>query len=539
MQGKAHRNYRQRKASSDSEDDEQEVVVAQRPPGQRKSRVVLPAHEVPQHDAANMKPVIEPSRPEQVPGSETFVAGTEVPLHLRTCSSRGRGIFAVSTISPGTTLITEQAYASVLDDQHLLTHCSSCFQPRPRFRCSKCALLRYCSQQCQRVDWAVHRQECKVLLKAPSPKLATTSFRAICRILSRRFLDSDSFTKVEALESHRQKRSTQQIEQFAQMAALIVRLMEGVNTLSPSEVLSLICRYSCNAMAISDESLANIAGGIFPTLSLINHSCRPNAAIVFSGSTAVLRSIRPIAPGEEILQSYTEISEPQHVRQKELSEAYFFKCDCTECRRDETELDSRTTCKCRQPGCEGIVTISEPLIDPKCNVRGLLSPSEVQDLEEALALQLQLYQQAVDCREHNPNVSLVKAEECLASQELLYGPLSPGLLRTLRLLHDLYLSELRFSEAYATTTRLFLIYQDLYRDFYHPITSIMALMRFKLASMEECLVGLWEALRIGADALTLLEVTHGKKHKLYAECNETIKSLEMHLMSTYKTEAHA
>lgn len=46
--------------------------------------------------------------------------------------------------------------------------------------------------------------------------------------------------------------------------------------------------------------------GIFmhPTLAMVNHSCVPNALVVFSNRKAFLRALRPIATGEEIEISY-------------------------------------------------------------------------------------------------------------------------------------------------------------------------------------------------------------------------------------------
>ncbi|RKO89868.1 hypothetical protein BDK51DRAFT_1727, partial [Blyttiomyces helicus] len=62
-----------------------------------------------------------------------------------------------------------------------------------------------------------------------------------------------------------------------------------------------------------------------------NHSCDPNAAIIFDGDTATLRSIRAIDAGEEICQSYVEIAEELGPRQAEIRERYFFQCDCPTC----------------------------------------------------------------------------------------------------------------------------------------------------------------------------------------------------------------
>jgi SET and MYND domain-containing protein len=43
-----------------------------------------------------------------------------------------------------------------------------------------------------------------------------------------------------------------------------------------------------------------------PALALLNHSCNPNAAIVFDRNIASLRSIRDIAEAEQITISYID-----------------------------------------------------------------------------------------------------------------------------------------------------------------------------------------------------------------------------------------
>ena len=39
---------------------------------------------------------------------------------------------------------------------------------------------------------------------------------------------------------------------------------------------------------------------VYGVPSLLNHSCDPNTVAVFSGTTICIRSIRNLAPGEEV-----------------------------------------------------------------------------------------------------------------------------------------------------------------------------------------------------------------------------------------------
>ncbi len=64
----------------------------------------------------------------------------------------------------------------------------------------------------------------------------------------------------------------------------------------------------------------------------MNHSCNPNAVVSFDGPSLNVRSLRDIDQDEEIFISYVDITDNPWQRQKELSERYFFRCDCVECK---------------------------------------------------------------------------------------------------------------------------------------------------------------------------------------------------------------
>ncbi|KAL9044182.1 MAG: hypothetical protein Q9214_002663 [Letrouitia sp. 1 TL-2023] len=70
--------------------------------------------------------------------------------------------------------------------------------------------------------------------------------------------------------------------------------------------------------------------------ALLNHSCQPNAAVVFSGASLSLRSLMAIAKGDEILIPYVDITEPTSRRQSALQSRYFFHCTCSECCQSST-----------------------------------------------------------------------------------------------------------------------------------------------------------------------------------------------------------
>lgn len=72
---------------------------------------------------------------------------------------------------------------------------------------------------------------------------------------------------------------------------------------------------------------------LYPTASLLNHSCDPSAAISFAGKRVTVRAVKRVKPGEELTLSYgpqkgeTRTAE----RRKWLWERYAFVCNCAAC----------------------------------------------------------------------------------------------------------------------------------------------------------------------------------------------------------------
>jgi SET domain-containing protein len=70
---------------------------------------------------------------------------------------------------------------------------------------------------------------------------------------------------------------------------------------------------------------------LHPYAALINHSCDYNAVIGFDGDKLFVKALKPINSGEQIFISYIDAEGPSALRRKELSERYYFNCQCTKC----------------------------------------------------------------------------------------------------------------------------------------------------------------------------------------------------------------
>ncbi|EOA98398.1 SET and MYND domain-containing protein 3, partial [Anas platyrhynchos] len=97
----------------------------------------------------------------------------------------------------------------------------------------------------------------------------------------------------------------------------------------------LFSQVTCNCFTISNGEMQDVGVGLYPSMSLLNHSCDPNCVIIFEGYQLLLRSVREIQIGEELTISYIESLMPTSERQKQLMRQYCFECDCHLCQDHE------------------------------------------------------------------------------------------------------------------------------------------------------------------------------------------------------------
>ncbi|XP_073902679.1 SET and MYND domain-containing protein 4 isoform X2 [Castor canadensis] len=115
-------------------------------------------------------------------------------------------------------------------------------------------------------------------------------------------------------------------------------------------MLRHMLQLQCNAQAIttiqqtgSKESIITtsrqirLATGIFPVVSLLNHSCRPNTSVSFTNTVATIRAAQQIGRGQEILHCYGPHESRMDVaeRQQKLRSQYFFDCSCPACHTEK------------------------------------------------------------------------------------------------------------------------------------------------------------------------------------------------------------
>uniref|UniRef100_A0A3Q3MRX9 [histone H3]-lysine(4) N-trimethyltransferase n=1 Tax=Mastacembelus armatus TaxID=205130 RepID=A0A3Q3MRX9_9TELE len=219
---------------------------------------------------------------------------------------KGNGLRATTRIQCGELVLSAEPLACCVSNKLARDVCHHCFtRCKTLLRCSQCKMARYCNIICQLSPPTDHSEELYTL---------------------------------EEHESHLSSMSEQKKQGLSQLASMLELYLKQetpylVQEMPPScrEPLSLIAKVTCNCFTISDEELQEIGVGLYPSLSLLNHDCRPNCVMVFEGPKLKLRAVRDINPEEELTISYIETLSLTEDRQKQLEDQYHFTCHCQQC----------------------------------------------------------------------------------------------------------------------------------------------------------------------------------------------------------------
>ena len=315
--------------------------------------------------------------------STAALAGAAAGLRVEHIPGHGRGIVATQTIAPGDTLFALDGQSSVLSTTQVRERCHYCFVKGRLQRCSGCRFARYCGAACQRAAWPSHRDECPALRRwfahanaahaSESVDLVNyepgPAIRALAIILwdmQRNGKQSVSWCAFQSMQSHYGDFGGEQYEKAAQAAYRLAKYAWGDEQapIEVHELISAVMRHNTNAFALADPQLDPIGVCISAQGALLNHSCEPNAVVVFptAGSNSPptrcklhVIALRHIESDEEITISYVDIAEKTAERQRTLSERYLIDCMCGLCRHTAW-TDPREAMWCRQPGCIGWVS---------------------------------------------------------------------------------------------------------------------------------------------------------------------------------------
>ncbi|KUJ11294.1 SET domain-containing protein [Mollisia scopiformis] len=254
-------------------------------------------------------------------------------------ANAGNGLAASQNIPEGSLIIKiSNPYLTLLEKAHLDSTCSWCFTKPENStlkNCGGCKVVRYCSSDCQKKDWqAIHKKECKIL--KTSPDVLPTPTRGLLQLALRHKFRDEPDPKWEGLVMNK----TQLIEagryDELTLQSMIAAKYSGRGDRWVFLGAQVLCQMSSNAFRVTLPDDTPIGLCFEPTLALANHSCSPNAVVVFDGRAISFRALSDIKKGEEIRISYIENTQTRENRGAELEHRYFFTCQCEKCFKDET-----------------------------------------------------------------------------------------------------------------------------------------------------------------------------------------------------------
>ncbi|XP_044254997.1 SET and MYND domain-containing protein 4-like [Tribolium madens] len=362
----------------------------------------------------NTKPKIESGQEclHEIPvfpdGENQCLAYASTKVKMSYNKDKGRHIVASTDINRGELLFIEKAFvfAPVFKEnkEFYSFKCYNCLNDIVSgVPCNSCTVCVYCDENCRDKSWKkCHRWECDGMqaniwfdlgIALPAFKVmlegAATGFRS----LEGGFEDDlkcfgdkdDNYRYFNRLLSNIYKNKN--VAPYIVMATIVVsylrkytdfftwflkqpncpkkdfdNLVKLVGGLITKHIAQLACnsstieQWTCSSSdLLFPDVLITIASGIFPSVSIMNHSCRPNVTNYFMCDTIVVKALEDIAQNEEIFNCYgiDYRGMEREQRQYACKELYHFECKCVICSDPAHELDMLDSYLC--PKCKGLV----------------------------------------------------------------------------------------------------------------------------------------------------------------------------------------
>ncbi|XP_012722721.2 N-lysine methyltransferase SMYD2 isoform X1 [Fundulus heteroclitus] len=265
---------------------------------------------------------------------------------------KGRGLRVTKPFKVGDLLFSSPAYSYVLSAEERGSRCDFCFTRKEGLaRCGKCKKGFYCNAKCQKGDWAMHKLECSAIIAFGENWCPSETTRLVARILAKKQKTvkercvSEKMLLIEELQSHLEDEDNEKRERTeADIAGLHRFYPKHLEVPDQKDLLTLFSQVACNGFTIEDDELSHIGTAVYPDIALINHSCLPSVIVTYNGTSAEVRAVQNMNPGDEVLTSYIDLLYPTDDRNNRLRECYYFTCDCQECKsksRDKAKLKVR------------------------------------------------------------------------------------------------------------------------------------------------------------------------------------------------------
>ncbi|KDO80753.1 hypothetical protein CISIN_1g011626mg [Citrus sinensis] len=318
---------------------------------------------------------------------------------------------------------------------------------------------------------------------------------------------------------------------YAQIANLVNLILQWPE-ISINEIAENFSKLACNAHTICNSELRPLGTGLYPVISIINHSCLPNAVLVFEGRLAVVRAVQHVPKGAEVLISYIETAGSTMTRQKALKEQYLFTCTCPRCIKlgqfdDIQESAILEGYRCKDDGCSGFLLRDSDDKGFTCQQCGLVrSKEEIKKIASEVNILSKKTLALTSCGNHQEVVSTYKMIEKL--QKKLYHPFSVNLMQTREKLIKILMELEDWKEALAYCQLTIPVYQRVYPQF-HPL---LGLQYYTCGKLEWFLGDTENAIKSMTEAVEILRITHGTNSPFMKEL--ILKLEEAQAEASYK-----
>ena len=237
--------------------------------------------------------------------------------------------------------------------------------------CSNICGFQSCSEKCQKLYKRHTTKECQYIKKMTDKN--PDQWLTVLRVLMIRQDNSEQFQNFMLLEDHLQDRIDCPIMKnnktgvFDVLKRCVPELLEDLNA---EDILRICGILDANSFRIDKNGSRGLFLGksflsmlhnfneeretliLFAAMSMVNHSCLPNARVVFDPlGNANLVAKQDIKKGENVTITYCTLLTNTLTRQQKLKKSKFFTCQCQLCHdpREKGTLMSAMIC----PKCQG------------------------------------------------------------------------------------------------------------------------------------------------------------------------------------------
>ncbi|XP_042082114.1 N-lysine methyltransferase SMYD2-B isoform X3 [Haplochromis burtoni] len=196
----------------------------------------------------------------------------------------------------------------------------------------------------------MHKLECSAMVAFGENWCPSEISRLVARILAKKKMQKErcvceKMLLIGEMQSHTEDEDNEKREMTeADIARLHRFYSKHLDMPDHKELLTLFSQVGCNGFTIEDDELSHLGTAVYPDMALINHSCLPSVIVTYKGTSAEVRAVQDMKPGDEVLISYIDLLYPTDDRNNRLRESYYFLCDCQECKsksKDKAKLKVR------------------------------------------------------------------------------------------------------------------------------------------------------------------------------------------------------